>query len=192
MRGISSLSARGAGFSLWSVVLVSALAAMVAVLSAAPAQARATAPGAIASYDRLAFEVLADPNVTMYPGVEYDIWNGIANRRILKVIDFAASRHQITLSVIKTGYPYASPTLGALGMPDYPNAHHFGRAVDIAAVDGALVSPANDSARTLARQIHTAFAPEDLGSPWRLGPGSFTDADHKNHIHVGWATWGQR
>lgn len=191
MRGIRSFSAGGAGFGMWSVVLVSVVAAVVVVLSAAPAQARATTPGAIASYNRLAFEVLGDPNVAMYPGVERDIRNGVANRRILRVIEFAADRFPITLSVIKTGYPYDSPTLEALGLPNYPNAHYFGRAVDIAEVGGVTVHPGNEYARALAKDIHAAFAPEDLGSPWRVGPGSFTDADHKDHIHVGWATWGR-
>lgn len=137
--------------------------------------------------DPTAQALLENPNITMYPGVREDIASGNVDPRVLEVIAFAASRYTITISTIKTGHPYAdSPTLDALGYYGFPNAHYFYRAVDISAVNGAPVSPGNSAAYELAAAIYSNFAPEELGSPWAFGPGSFVDALHQDHIHVGW------
>lgn len=132
--------------------------------------------------------ILDNPNITMYSGVEQDIAAGGVDSRVLDVIEFSAQNHTITLSAIATGHPYGdSPTLDPLGYSGYPNAHYFQRAVDISVVDGSPVSPGNAAAQSLAGEIYNAFQPEELGSPWTFGPGSFSDALHQDHIHVGWA-----
>ncbi len=59
--------------------------------------------------------------------------------------------------------------------------------MDIYEVDGVPVSSGNQAAHDLAQSIEDNFAPEELGSPWVFGTGSFSDALHQNHIHVGWA-----
>lgn len=71
-----------------------------------------------------------------------------------------------------------------------PSNHAFGRAVDIGTVNGALVSPGNSAARRLAvaaGSLPARFRPSEIGSPF-LGipvPGAFTDADHQDHVHLG-------
>jgi peptidoglycan hydrolase CwlO-like protein len=137
--------------------------------------------------DPRAQAILDNPNISMYPGVEGDIASGNVDSRVLDVIEFAAQGHTITLSAIRTGHPYGdSPTLDTLGYSGYPNAHYFYRAVDIAEIDGAPVSAGNAAAQQLAQEIYNSFAPAELGSPWTFGAGSFSDALHQDHIHVGW------
>jgi hypothetical protein len=36
----------------------------------------------------------------------------------------------------------------------------------------------------LARQLQQRADLSELGSPWRLGPGSFTDTVHQDHLHI--------
>lgn len=163
--------------------------AVLAALQARPAEASRYGPGRIYYEGGQVQRILNNPNITLWPGVRHDIVSGVADPAVMDVIEFSAVRYPIAVSSIKTGHPYAnSPTLGMLGMPGYPNSHYYGWAVDIADVNGAPVSPYNSSARDLARQLHNdrAFAVQELGSPWDFGAYSFTNADHKNHIHVGW------
>lgn len=141
----------------------------------------------VTAADPKAQAILDNPNISMYSGVEQDIASGKVDSRVLDVIEFAAGRNSITLSAITTGHPYgSSPTLDALGYAGYPNAHYFARAIDIAEVDGVPVSSGNAVAQELASAIYDNFGPAELGSPWLFGPGSFSDAIHQNHIHVGW------
>jgi hypothetical protein len=132
--------------------------------------------------------ILDDPNITLRDGVRTDVAAGAVDPVVLDVIEFAASRYEIELSAIATGHPYGGdPTLDALGYVGYPNSHYFQRAVDISHVDGAAVSSGNASAQDLAQAIYDEFQPQELGSPWLFGDGSFSDALHQDHIHVGWA-----
>jgi len=143
--------------------------------------------GPVAADPRLQ-ALIDNPNIEMREGVQADIAAGAVDPVILDVIEFAAERYPIELSAITTGHPYGGEaTLAALGYGSYPNAHYFGRAVDIARVDGAPVSPGNPAAQELAQAIFDEFGPQELGSPWLFGAGSFSDALHQDHIHIGWA-----
>ena len=70
--------------------------------------------------------------------------------------------------------------------------HAFGRGLDIAAIDGEIVSPSSPLAREIASELSsfdTAIRPDEIGSPFAInGPGYFTDAAHMNHVHVGFKT----
>ena len=167
-------------------LLVSALAAM---LAAGLADASPYGPGHVYYDYGQAERILNNPDIVLYPGARRDIARGVASPAVMDVIEYSAAWYPITVSSIKTGHPYShAPTLRALGMPGYPNAHHYGTAVDIAYVNGIMVYPGNPYARRLARNIYYdgSFAVQDLGSPWYFGPYSFSDAMHQNHIHIGW------
>jgi hypothetical protein len=167
-------------------LLVSALAVM---LTAGPAKASPYGPGHVYYDYGQAERILNNPDIVLYPGVRRDIVRGVASPAVMDAIEYSAARYPITVSAIKTGHPYAKdPTLKAMGMPWYPNAHHYGTAVDIAYVNGITVYPGNPYARRLARSFYydESFAVQDLGSPWYFGRGSFSDAAHQNHIHIGW------
>jgi hypothetical protein len=51
------------------------------------------------------------------------------------------------------------------------------------------VRPGSAAARKLAaelRGLDAPIRPSEIGSPWAINaPGYFTDADHQDHIHVG-------
>ncbi len=72
-----------------------------------------------------------------------------------------------------------------------PSNHTFGRAVDIGTVNGQLVSPASTAARQAALALGSLPAPvhpDEIGS--RVAelsgqPSFFSDADHQDHIHLG-------
>jgi hypothetical protein len=70
--------------------------------------------------------------------------------------------------------------------------HYVGRAADIYMVDGVNVTSSNDAALELALAIMTTtpdLRPTELGSPWpelAAFPGAFSDADHVDHLHLGW------
>lgn|GEM_PF-2546555 len=140
----------------------------------------------VSSADPRVQAILENPNITLTGVARQDLVSGIVDPRVLDVVEFAASEHAISISVFATGHPYG-PTLDALGYAGYPNSHYFGRAVDIYAVDGAPVSSGNQAAYELAQAIYARFSPAELGSPWTFGAGSFSDALHQDHIHVGWA-----
>lgn len=151
--------------------------------SAAEAQYEEEQP--VVAADGRAQAILDNPNISMSSQVQQDLANGIVDSRVLDVVEFAATDHTIAISVFATGHPYG-PTLDALGYTGYPNAHYFGRAVDIYMVDGVAVTAGNAAAQELAAAIYDTFTPPELGSPWPFGPGSFVDALHQDHIHVGW------
>lgn len=178
------------GFHGRFVLLALLVSALAVLLAASEAEGSPHGPGRIYYEYGQERRILNNPNVELYPGARRDIASGMADPAVMDVIEYSASRYPIVVSAIKTGHPYSyAPTLRALGMPGYPNAHHYGWAIDIAYVNGAPVSSANPQARYLARRIHQsrAFAVQDLGSPWLFGgPRSFTDSMHKNHLHVGW------
>jgi hypothetical protein len=67
--------------------------------------------------------------------------------------------------------------------------HAYGRGLDIASIDGEIVSPGSALAREVSSELSEldpAIRPDEIGSPFAIsGPGYFTDAAHSNHIHVG-------
>jgi DNA-binding CsgD family transcriptional regulator len=68
--------------------------------------------------------------------------------------------------------------------------HYYGRGADIFIVDGAPVTASNAAALEALLEmakIEHGLRPDELGHPFgAIGfPGGFTDADHDDHIHVG-------
>ena len=127
--------------------------------------------------------VLTHPNIELRPEARADIEAGLVDARVLGVLLFLASEHRLgSVGPFATGH-----SLYVEGTNTISN-HAYGRAVDIPIVDGAAVSPSNQSARAVAQSLLSLDAPlrpEELGSPWDLAyPGAFTDSSHQNHLHV--------
>jgi len=127
--------------------------------------------------------VLSHPNIELRPEARADIEAGRVDGRLLGVLLFLASEHQLgSVGPFATGHPlYVEET-------NRISNHAYGRAVDIPIVDGVAVSPSNQSARAAAESLLTLdepLRPDELGSPWDLGsPGAFTDSSHQDHLHV--------
>lgn len=68
--------------------------------------------------------------------------------------------------------------------------HYFGRAMDIYAVNGQLMSPLNAASRELTMllgQFPVEVRPSEVGSPFGgiVYPGAFSDQHHRDHVHIG-------
>lgn len=72
--------------------------------------------------------------------------------------------------------------------------HYYGRGVGVFFVDGLPVSSLNRRAEDLLIEVSRLsgrLRPDELGHPFRWidTPGGFTDADHRDRIHLGF--WGR-
>jgi hypothetical protein len=143
-----------------------------------------SAPADDSSGDAIARQVIADPRITLDPRALGDLQTpGRVDPRLCAVLLEAAKMYPISIWVIQTGHSYY--TVGGS-----VSNHSSGRAVDIGSVDGEVVTPTNDKAHKLALalgQLPQPLRPTEIGSPWAIDdPAYFTDADHQNHLHVGY------
>jgi hypothetical protein len=140
--------------------------------------APATDPGA----DPVAQQVLDDSAITLDPRAAADLTAGRVDPRVSADLIAVAAQSPIAISVIETGHSYYTVT-GSV------SNHSSGRAADISMVGGEPVSPTNAAAHRLALalgRLPESIRPTEIGSPWAIAdPAYFTDADHQNHIHVG-------
>jgi Transglycosylase SLT domain len=114
-----------------------------------------------------------------------DLTTGAIDPRIVGLIGAITQEHQLTISALRSDHSEYTAS-------GYVSNHFFGRAMDIAAVDGvsctdtAIDAPCANLARTLA------YLPEPV-HPTELiycfdvdGPGmAFALPDHCDHVHVG-------
>ena len=111
-----------------------------------------------------------------------DLKAGRIDPRIVAVLGEVGRDHDIVVSSMRSDHPQ----LTAGGSV---SNHSHGRAVDIAMVDGKPVNASNEAARALIlglSRLDPAMRPDEIGSPWAMpGPEHFTDADHQDHLHIG-------
>jgi len=148
-------------------------------------------------------ELLRDLNFQASPGSVEDLRTGIVDERLVAALQAITEEHAIYVSAIKTDHPFG-PTIpeSYIGASGVPNSHYYGRAADIAQVDGRPVEGNGSSeavldvGRILAgippgeRPDEIVGPPEwqaELGYPREAGfvtdPG--LNAAHSNHVHVG-------
>lgn len=124
--------------------------------------------------------VVDNPRIELPDSARWDIYRGEVDEELLQTMVDAARRHAYAVAVFKSGHPYE--VFGT----DRPSAHTAGYAVDVYAVDGAPVVQQRESdtpAHRLASSLY-AGGVSQIGSPWLLGTGSFSDAVHQDHIHL--------
>ncbi len=111
-----------------------------------------------------------------------DIKAGRIDPRVIAVLTKLSEDHKITVSCMCSDHPELT-TGGSV------SNHHLGRGVDIAAIDGVPVNANSPVAREVATQLGSlgsSYRPDEVGTPWAIAaPGYFTDADHADHLHVG-------
>ena len=116
-----------------------------------------------------------------------DIQSGAIDPRIINLIGAISQQHTITISALRSDHSkYASS--------GNVSNHYYGRAMDIAAIDGVSctnVSP-DGPCGTIARQLGAlppGQEPTELIYCWDpdgpANPNGFAQADHCNHVHVG-------
>jgi hypothetical protein len=128
-----------------------------------------------------ALAIAQNPNIELDATGVADLRAGRIDPRIVALLEEASKDHRITVSSLKSDH-------GVRTAGGSISNHYYGRAVDIAMVDGRPVAPGNEAARELAAallRLDPRIRPTELGSPWAFGnPAAFTDGDHQDHIHV--------
>jgi hypothetical protein len=136
---------------------------------------------------KLALEtrVLADPRVTIYAGGRDDVVQGHVDVRVLAVIEYMAETYgQVSISSLISGHR-------EFARPGVVSAHVYGRALDIASVDGVAIYGHQQRGSITERAVKALLLlpaevePAQIISLIGLGGPSFSLADHYDHIHVG-------
>jgi hypothetical protein len=126
--------------------------------------------------------LLDNHHVTLDADGIADLRAGRIDPRIVSVLTALSQKHTITVSAMCSDHPQ----LTAGGSV---SNHWFGRAMDIATVDGQPVGPGNAAAKQVALELgklSPGIRPTEIGSPWAIAdPAYFSDAAHQNHLHVG-------
>jgi hypothetical protein len=134
----------------------------------------------------LAHAVLVEPNIELRPNARADVVAGRVDGRVLA--DLLALGQRFQLAGVG---PFVSGHAHDVHGTNRPSNHAFGRAVDIGAINNELVDASNDAAReallTLAA-LPAPLRPDELGSPFAdvTAAGAFSDADHHDHLHLGY------
>jgi putative modified peptide len=110
-----------------------------------------------------------------------DMKAGRMDPRIVSVLTAISQDHKITVSAMISDHDRTTSG-GSV------SNHYYGRAADIAVVDGQAVNPGNSAAREIATALSSlpaSIRPTEVGSPWALpGTADFTDGAHQNHLHI--------
>jgi hypothetical protein len=126
-------------------------------------------------------------NLTLSNELEkHDLESGAIDPRIVGLLGAITQTHQITISALRSDHSeYTSE--------GNVSNHYYGRAMDIAAVDGvsctdtAPTAPCGELATTLS-QLPAPAMPTELIYCYDVdGPGpAFARSDHCDHVHVGY------
>jgi cell wall-associated NlpC family hydrolase len=131
--------------------------------------------------DSAALALLENKNVVLDGTGVADIKAGRIDPRIVAVLTKLSEEHKITVSCMCSDH-------SKLTSGGSVSNHHFGRGMDIAAVDGSPVNADNAFANDVATELSSLdphIRPDEIGTPWAIsGPGYFTDAAHSDHLHV--------
>jgi hypothetical protein len=144
-----------------------------------PAQYGREGQGGHASREAIA--LLDGKHVTFDADGIADLKAGRIDARVVSVLTSISRSHRVSVSAMTSDHPKFT-TGGSV------SNHFYGRAVDIATVDGRPVGPGNAAARELAvslSRLDSSIRPSEIGSPWPLsGAAYFTDGGHQDHIHI--------
>ena len=129
--------------------------------------------------------LLANPRLTVSDGARTDLISATTDPRVLELLAKALVAHRLEVTTIVSGHSkFVRGT-------DRISNHVFGRAIDIAGVDGSEVSAENEAARQLMSEVFAypeAIRPTEVGGPWDLDGSEgigFSDSGHRTHIHLG-------
>jgi len=126
--------------------------------------------------------LLDNKRVTLDADGIADLKAGKIDPRVASVLTAISRDHEITVSAMMSDHDKLTSG-GSI------SNHYYGRAFDIATVDGQPVNPGNQAAQEVAvalTRLPSGIRPTEIGSPWALpGSADFTDSAHQDHIHVG-------
>ena len=130
--------------------------------------------------------VLHDPHLVIYAGGRHDVASGHVDVRVLALLLYLArTYHEVTVSCLISGHRlYARPGV--------VSAHIYGRAVDIAALNGISITGHQQPGGLTEHAVRNilmlpgGMLPAQVISLLGLGGPSFPLANHYDHVHVGY------
>jgi hypothetical protein len=133
--------------------------------------------------------VLANPRIQIYDCGREDVRSGRIDRRVLATLEYlAAAGLKPTVTSLTCGHGYYT----ASGNVSH---HSTGSAVDIAAINGIVISPATQGEGSITDitiqrllTLQGTMKPDQIISLMTFAEADNTYAmgDHHDHIHVGW------
>ena len=141
------------------------------------------------SKEQLVRRVLADPRIQVYGCGQGDIRSGQIDRRVLATMLYlAGSGLKPTISSLKCGHGYYTSSGNV-------SHHSTGTAMDIAAINGIVITPATQGPGSITDltiqrllKLQGTMKPSQIISLMTFSGADNTLAmgDHDDHIHVGW------
>jgi len=142
--------------------------------------------GLEAAKEGIARHVLGSRRLVIYPGGRVDIGKGVTDVHVLLLLGYLSSRYdEVTVTSLTRGHGFFTASGNV-------SAHSYGRAVDIAALNGTPIlahqEPGGPTEQALWRilLLPAELEPRELISLFALGGPSFALADHADHIHAGY------
>jgi murein DD-endopeptidase MepM/ murein hydrolase activator NlpD len=140
------------------------------------------------SKEALQRHVLRNPRIEIYECGRNDIATGQVDRRVLATVEFLASSGlKPTITSMRCGHGYYTASGNV-------SAHSSGNAVDIGAVNGIIVNPANQGEGSITDltiqrllTLQGTMKPDQIISlmTFEGADNTFAMGDHADHIHVG-------
>ena len=129
---------------------------------------------------RVAWRVLNDHRITLTDSARWDIRRGDITEHLLFALESLAQKAPFAVTALKTGHP--TDVFGT----HHLSAHAVGQAADIYKIAGARVIDAKNDMRVeqLVSSLFADLYVSRIGSPWDLGPRSFEDSVHADHVHI--------
>ena len=139
------------------------------------------------SKDALEQRVLNDKGLSIYECGRQDIETGQIDRRVLAVLEYLRSKgFTMTITALKCGHSILT-TNGSV------SEHSTGDAVDIAVIDGVPVTGHQGPGTLVDQLIRDVLALQGTMHPHQVislenlpGETSFAEADHYDHVHIGY------
>ncbi len=132
--------------------------------------------------------VLNNPKITIYGCGRQDIQAGAIDRRVLATLEFlVANGFNPTISSLQCGHSYLTASGNV-------SEHSIGSAVDIAAINGEIISPSTQGKGSITEQvIQSLLTLQGNMKPHQIislmdfpdADNTLVLADHADHIHVG-------
>lgn len=130
--------------------------------------------------------VLSNPNISLSSNAKKDLKSGVIDARIIRIMDKLGQKYSYYVPVLRTGH-----TQKVKGT-NRESLHFTGRGLDISMVNGVSVFKQQNAGSDAYKMCEDILSIPDIdiyevGSPWTFNSPikTFTNADHKDHIHVG-------
>jgi secretion/DNA translocation related TadE-like protein len=127
----------------------------------------------------------ADPRLELTARARADLLAGVVDQRLVDLLATLLRDHRLAVSVFRSGHTKFVARTRSVSL------HYHGRAADVWKVDGEPVRRGSRPALAVTAWLNRltgSARPSEVGSPFpqfEPEPGQFSNADHRDHIHLG-------